>query len=632
MLFDEQNQRIDLGPEIGRGGEARIVSILGVSEVAKIYHKQPSREKIDKLRVLRSLNNDQLKAFTALPTRLLFEGRRNQLVGFAMPHASHKPPIFELIGPKSRKRHFPDKDYRFLCFVALNVARAFASLHGLGIVIGDVNESGLLVGADGRVFLIDCDSFQVRQNGRSFLCEVGVPGFTPPELIGRELRVERTVQHDCFGLAVLIFQLLFMGRHPFVGRFLGAGEMPMERAIAELRFAFACRPSLLMSPPPDSLHLEEVGDLSSLFERSFLTRTRPEARDWVVALDSFQKTLRSCSRNRSHWFAAAAKSCPWCRIEDSSGLLLFAFISAGTPTGTISLGALWAAIEAVPAYLPGRFPTGAGQASPTPGALENAKALRRDKIIAGCWFVTAFVGLVLMLAFNDLWGLGVLVVGLGFGVKAGLKIGEHPLRKNLREESRNIRVHLSQLEGHWKANAGGAEFLAEKAKLRAAKDELQLLPGRRVQKLRELEQTKRDHQLQQFLEGFSIAHADIDGIGRGRKGTLRAYNVYTAADITPYLKVPGFGPTYMGNLRSWRHGLELRFVFDPGKTIEPALLRSVEQGYRSESKRLTEVLEAGVRKLNAIRQAQKSREEEIKSSAEALLTRLGQINADLHVL
>jgi DNA-binding helix-hairpin-helix protein with protein kinase domain len=30
-----------------------------------------------------------------------------------------------------------------------------------------------------------------------------------------------------------------MGRHPFAGRYLGLGEMPIERAIAECRFAYS---------------------------------------------------------------------------------------------------------------------------------------------------------------------------------------------------------------------------------------------------------------------------------------------------------------------------------------------------------------------------------------------------------
>jgi len=41
--------------------------------------------------------------------------------------------------------------------------------------------------------------------------------------------LERSAGHDAFGLAVLLFHLLFMGRHPFAGRSL-AGEMTIQYA------------------------------------------------------------------------------------------------------------------------------------------------------------------------------------------------------------------------------------------------------------------------------------------------------------------------------------------------------------------------------------------------------------------
>jgi DNA-binding helix-hairpin-helix protein with protein kinase domain len=68
------------------------------------------------------------------------------------------------------------------------------------------------------VSLIDCDSFQISSHGRYFLCEVGVPLYTPPELQEKEFKhVVRTPNHDNFGLAVLLFHLLFMGRRQIFG-------------------------------------------------------------------------------------------------------------------------------------------------------------------------------------------------------------------------------------------------------------------------------------------------------------------------------------------------------------------------------------------------------------------------------
>lgn len=76
-----------------------------------------------------------------------------------------------------------------------------------------MNERNLLVSThDATVRIIDCDSFQVRAGSQLFVCEVGVPLYTPPELQGAALG-ERTVVHDLFGLAVVIFQLLFVGGH-----------------------------------------------------------------------------------------------------------------------------------------------------------------------------------------------------------------------------------------------------------------------------------------------------------------------------------------------------------------------------------------------------------------------------------
>jgi len=67
--------------------------------------------------------------------------------------------------------------------------------------------------------------------GRQFLCEVRISTHLPPELQGRPLHgIVRTVDHDSFGLAVIIFQLLFMGRHPFSGtRRSVLADMPLEK-------------------------------------------------------------------------------------------------------------------------------------------------------------------------------------------------------------------------------------------------------------------------------------------------------------------------------------------------------------------------------------------------------------------
>ena len=149
-------------------------------------------------------------------------------------------PLHELYGTTDRRRHFPDVGWHHLVLAARNTAAAFNTLHSAGIVVGDVNQGNLLVDGKMCVRMIDCDSFQIAREGKTYNCPVGSPHFTPPELQGQRLRdVVRTVNHDRFGLATLIFHLLFVGRHPFAGRFRGQGDLSIEKAIAESRFAFS---------------------------------------------------------------------------------------------------------------------------------------------------------------------------------------------------------------------------------------------------------------------------------------------------------------------------------------------------------------------------------------------------------
>ena len=223
----------------------------------------------------------------AFPIDKLLDERRN-FVGFTMRKIVGNKPIHELYAPGSRKAEFPSTDYRFLVRTASNVARAVASVHGTGCVIGDINHSGILVGDKATVTLIDADSFQVRLGTMIYRCRVGVREYTPPELQGQKLEViDRQPWHDAFGLAVIVFQLLFMGRHPFAGRFAGQGDVPIERAIKEGRFAFSVerRAETRMDPPPFMPTLTDMtADVASAFERAFQANpSRYKSRPTIVS-------------------------------------------------------------------------------------------------------------------------------------------------------------------------------------------------------------------------------------------------------------------------------------------------------------------------------------------------------------
>jgi serine/threonine protein kinase len=264
--------------------------------------------------------------------------------GFTMRKATGMKLMHRLCTPADRKTEFPDANFRFLVRVAFNFTRAIASIISLGVVIGDINESGALVDQKGLVTVIDIDSFQYLSGGQLFRCRVGKPEYTPPELQGQSFeKVDRTVNHDAFGVAVIIFEFLFMGRHPFSGVYKGTGDqLSILRAIQEGRFAYSQHRSLTqMEPPPNVPVLAEIPiDMAAAFQRVFgspalKVQARPTAAEWVP-LKSMEKSIIECKANPAHYFSGAAPSCPWCRIKNHGGNDCWKVTSDILPTRRIS--------------------------------------------------------------------------------------------------------------------------------------------------------------------------------------------------------------------------------------------------------------------------------------------------------
>ena len=353
-VVEADGTRVRLGTWLGQSGEGAIYELEGrPGVVAKIFHQPLPEQRARKIRAMVASRTPALEKLTAWPLGLLsLPG--GQPIGVKMPRVVGHRGIHQLYSPKNRRTAFPRADWRFLVRVSANVARAFATVHAEGAVIADVNHGGILVGADARVRLIDCDSFQITAGGRSFPCDVGVPIFTPPELQDRTLTgVIRSENHDNFGLAVMIFLVLFMGRHPFAGRYLGEGDMPIEQAIKEHRFAYGAEHDFAaMEQPPGTPPLAIVSPpVAELFERAFAMSAarngRPSAMEWIDALETLAGQLVECRVGIAHWYLAGLPECPWCRIGAATGVALF---SPAVPDATASLfdlPAFWQQLVAI---------------------------------------------------------------------------------------------------------------------------------------------------------------------------------------------------------------------------------------------------------------------------------------------
>ncbi|MGH9769597.1 MAG: hypothetical protein ACREAB_19400, partial [Blastocatellia bacterium] len=142
-----------------------------------------------------------------------------------------------------------------------------------------------------------------------------------------------------------------MGRHPFSGRFLGAGEMPLERAIREFRFAYgAGAEARKMRQPPGALALDSMpSSFVALFHRAFLSPDRPQPHEWVEPLEALSKSLKKCSLHSGHYYYQELCDCPWCGIETNARVRLFNFLisEADSRRGHFRLDEIWKEIVSV---------------------------------------------------------------------------------------------------------------------------------------------------------------------------------------------------------------------------------------------------------------------------------------------
>src|SRR6185437_13244012 len=568
-LFGVDGKPIRLGQRIGKGGEGDVYELEESSDlVLKHYTVKDLRSREEKVRVMVAENLATKSALIAFPVALVFD-KAGRFSGFKMSKVAAHRPLHDLYSPGARKIAFPNANYRFLVACAANVARAIGSAHASGCVVGDINHSGVLISQKATVSLIDADSFQISDGAKHYLCKVGVPEYTPSELQGIELgSIVRTPNHDAFGLAVVIFQLLFMGRHPFSGKY-ASGEMPLEKAISEYRFAYTNRRSVGMTPPPGVPTLRDFPtSIGAAFEAAFSPEKRmerPTARQWITVLGELGKTLQVCSRTSLHHYSSAAPECPWCRMEKRFAVPLFIPALPAIDVNTVytpaigDIQAIWQAIEAVrpPSNLP--FPQHTGS---TPSVTESTIAIKKRhklKSIAGWMLVAA--GVVVFSYSASLFLVAAILIGIG-AVNIAQKIpgGEEATRRYT-----DIQTRIFQAESEWRQQSSGAEFLSLKSDLKNKKDAYDALPAEEKRRVEDHNRNRRAIQLSTYLDTFQIRQFKIPKVGPTKQAMLVSYGIETAGDVNEaaVLRVPGFGPRTSQPLLNWRRHLESRFKYTP---------------------------------------------------------------------
>lgn len=643
VLYTGRGDTVQLGKELGKGGEGSVYEVHShPKQVAKIYHQMPDKRKQEKILFMAGSVDDQLVSYAAWPQESLHRGKGGTVVGFLMPKVTGRVPIHMLYSPAHRKQDYPQAGWDFLLFAARNTAAAFSTLHDHGHILGDVNQGNIMVGQDTKVVLIDCDSFQITTHKDVHLCEVGVSHFTPPELQGLPSfdGVKRTQNHDNFGLALLVFHLIFGGRHPYSGlpHAKHVGEA-LETDIKAFRFAYARdAQSRSISPPPNSIPISIVPDqLVSMFNVAFTEAGsaggRPTAKQWVSALDGMRQRLRKCSAAGNHVYSDHLNACPWCELEKRHGIVYFLDLGTSytaTPSGFV-LTKVWAVINAVQPPAPVAIPDPASlkaSAAPLPDGVGKGLAFFMQIVV-----ICAVIGLIAAAPKGIvIWCIGGLIAwAMAANTGSDARRVELNKRKAALDEATK---EFAQLKAAVEKECGPEGFRSKKTELERLRDEYQRLPEVEKIEIDNLAATAKERQKQKFMERFFIDSASISGIGPAKKAALRSFGIETAADVTwsRVIAVKGFGEVLTRTVVDWRNGIERRFTFDPRTAVTESDKNVVRAKIAARRQAIEKAMPRGASELEQYQRTASGRYQSIRPRLEVAAQKVAQARADLSLM
>ncbi len=375
---------VDATIQLGRGATATVhpARLNGLRYAAKIFHEDrvfPTAKIVAMLanppKALSGGNGDNDVGKLAWPTAILSDDRGRD-VGFLMPELDLKvayPLDYFYDQTLFKKLKSPNEAaLSFKLEIARNLSRLVAELHDHGHCFIDMKPQNIRVTLGSHeVCLLDCDGFSIAgpQSGVQITClacgaknrvptarlnesptcgkcgrfilgnatassentNVGTRfpaellstdyispeafrGNTPPSALG--------VDQDRYALAVLLFQLLNRGTHPFQGipKDSSVDVATNDEKAARGLYPHGRTPHTSISPRPQSIHELFDDGLRDLFDQAFVGKPgfRPTANDWAdkfdVLLDS--KTLVRCDKfltDVSH-MRFRDKQCPACYL------------------------------------------------------------------------------------------------------------------------------------------------------------------------------------------------------------------------------------------------------------------------------------------------------------------------------
>lgn len=346
MLYDRNGKAYRLGDEMGYGREGSAYRIVGEPFVAKIYHNPTPQiaRKIESMAAILPVlfeRKKQLLLKLAWPLGALYERSDGRgFKGFFMYEVPEEFVSIDVVSQFPGNPTAPRISERQKIEMLIDLCKLTSGLHDIGITLGDWNARNILVGDQGRLMLLDTDSYAFTLSDVSYQTTCAAPGYIAPEVLKlmettsvsdfESLAAATnapvfTPQTDDFGLAVHIFKMLNRGIHPYA-----SGELDLD--YFDLDDDIPPAPSLNncacngRSPfigtligyvvPKYALTLDDFGSLvGEAFRRSLFGKAqeRLDAHTWARLLDLYLSETVECPRG--HLYHASQEECSYCRGE-----------------------------------------------------------------------------------------------------------------------------------------------------------------------------------------------------------------------------------------------------------------------------------------------------------------------------
>jgi DNA-binding helix-hairpin-helix protein with protein kinase domain len=245
----------------------------------------------------------------AWPTGLLRD-RGGRFIGFSMPilDVSATTDLEHVLQERQARVEKLPTGLGAKMTLAANLAATLAALHRCQHYVVDLKPLNVRFYRDSLfIAMLDCDGFSIQGKDERFPAGQVTTDYLAAEFQQRGVTPGEEEAQDRFALAVIVFQLLNSGLHPYAGRPQG-GDVPndLPGRIAARLYPYGRRGISRLLPAPVSGHEMFPPALRDLFDRAFSAQPqrRPSAQEWSSLLMGYAQRsggqLVACSQDTSH--------------------------------------------------------------------------------------------------------------------------------------------------------------------------------------------------------------------------------------------------------------------------------------------------------------------------------------------